>query len=206
MNPTETSSTQNPAVPPPATEGDTVDNSLGNMARGAATKTRRAAGKAADQTREKVSQVAEDRKTAAADKISGYSDRLRHAAHTAEEEEDPNIAHFTNQAADRLEAAANYVREADFSRLREDAAGVAHRHPALFMGSMLAAGLVLGNLAKASVQGLRDERDGDEQDDTIFEATENDLAANDGTRSGGGATDAIAESFDAPPNRPEAQS
>ncbi len=126
-------------------------------------KIRRTAGQAADRAKQKVAQVADEQKDAAADKIGGYGSRLRDTARSAEAE-DPNIAHFANEAADRLESVANYVRDADITRLKEDAVVAARRHPALFMGGMLVAGLVIGNLVKASVQSLNENETDDGED------------------------------------------
>jgi len=126
-------------------------------------KVKGAVASATSQAKDKVAEFADEGKTAAADKVAGYSDRLREAARSAEQDEDSNIAHFADRAADRLEQAADYVRDADFNRLREDATQVARRHPALFMGGMLVAGVVLGNLAKASFQSLGEDDGGFEE-------------------------------------------
>jgi hypothetical protein len=166
-------------------------NRLGdNESGGTAAKAKRAAGRAVDQAKEKVSQAADTGKEAAAGKIGGYSDRLRETARSAEQE-DPNIAHFANSAADRLQEVADYVRTADLSRIRQDADNIARRNPALFMGGMFAAGLVLGNLAKASVQTLREDT-GDEDGPDGRYSEDNEEAA--GEVLGG-----VSDSFDAEP-------
>jgi hypothetical protein len=183
MNPIESSSTESLNSPPnkprldagsgrPAGAGETIKQ-----------KVRRTASPAIDQTKEKVSAAANRGKEAIADRLSGYGEHLRNTARSAEEE-DPNIAHFAHTAADRLERVADYVREADFGRLREDAADVARRHPSLFMGGMFLAGVVMGNLAKASVQTLRedahDEFDGpDDHQPQEYDATAGGYATDD---------------------------
>lgn len=118
-----------------------------------ANKAKRAAGNVVSQAREKVSDVADSQKDAAARSIGGYSSALHESA-AAMEQQDPNIAHFTHRAAEGLERVAAYVRDSDVNRLRQDAETFARRRPALFMGGMLIAGLVLGNLVKASAQSL----------------------------------------------------
>jgi hypothetical protein len=117
-------------------------------------KVREATATTAGKAKAKVAEIAGEGKSAAANRVAGYSDRLREAARSAEAAEDPNVAHFAAQAADRLEKVADYVRDADFARMREDATQTARRHPALFLGGMFVAGIVLGNLAKASLQSL----------------------------------------------------
>jgi hypothetical protein len=128
--------------------------------REAINKGRRTAKVALSEAKDTVGRVVLDQKGMAADRVGNYSSAVRESAR-ALEQDDPNVAHFANQAADRIEAVADYIRDSDFSRLRQDAEGVARRHPALFMGGMLLAGLVLGNMAKASGQDLRN-KDGDE--------------------------------------------
>lgn len=125
-------------------------------------KGRQAARGALSDAKERVGRVVLDQKGMAADRVGGYSSAVRETARSLEQE-DPNVAHFARQAADRIESVADYLRESDFNRIRQDAEGVARRHPALFMGGMILAGLVLGNLAKASGQELR-HRNGSEGD------------------------------------------
>jgi len=197
MNPTDTYSSQEPSTPTDVTARiGRGDNDMPGAAAGTVQKARRAAGKAFDQAKEKVSSVAGERKDAAAAKLGGYTDRLRATAEE-NEQEDPNIAHFATMAADRMQGVTDYVRNADFSRIRQDAADLAHRHPALFMGGMLIAGLVLGNLAKASVQTLREE--GNDFNDGADDHFSEEFGA---ASSGMGG---VSDSFDAEPRNPEPQ-
>jgi len=166
MNQTDTfSSTQQGNSPSSSATGQAGGGEAsGTGFRDAADKARQAAGKVATQAKDKVAEVAEEQKGAAADKLGSYSSRLRDTARTAEEQQDPNIAYFADKAADRLESVADYVRTADLSRIKQDAEGIARRNPALFLGGMLVAGLVIGNLAKASVQSLRENEQDDGED------------------------------------------
>jgi len=115
----------------------------------AAQQLRTAASDTASQAREKAQQFASDRQQTAAQRISGYSSAIHDSAKSLEAE-DPNIAYFTHGAADRLEKVAEYVRSCDLAKLRDDAETVARKHPALFFGGVFVAGLVLGNVLKAS--------------------------------------------------------
>src|SRR4051812_13947961 len=102
MNQTDTFSTQQENASPTSAggPGGEEDSSVSGL-RSTAEKARRAAGKMADQAKDKVAQVASEQKDAAADKLGSYSSRLRDTARTAEEEEDQNIAYFADRAADR---------------------------------------------------------------------------------------------------------
>jgi hypothetical protein len=126
------------------------------------------ASNAAARTREEASRMAEEKKSSTADRLNSYSDAIHESARSLEEK-DPNLAYFAHRAADRLHGAADYVRQRDFGELRRDAEDVARRHPLVFFGGLFAAGLLVGNLLKAS----RRREDGDSN----FEAREDDSTA-----------------------------
>lgn len=123
-------------------------------ARDTAAKIKSVAGETAARARQEVGRMAQDKKETAANRVGGYGSALHNTAKSLEEQ-DPNIAWFAHQAADRLEGVANYVRSRDFAGLRTDAEGVARRHPAAFFGGLFVAGLVLGNVLKASQRKAR---------------------------------------------------
>lgn len=91
------------------------------------------------------------RKDAAADRIGGLGHSLDDTARTLEEK-DPNIAWFAHRAAEKVQRVADYLRERDFASLREDCNAVARRHPAAFFGGLFVAGLVAGNMLKATAR------------------------------------------------------
>ena len=115
----------------------------------AASHLKSAASETATRARDEVQRFATEKKETAAGRIGGYSSAMHESAR-AFEEQDPNIAWFTHRAADKLQSVADYVRTRDYSGLRMDCEGLARRHPAAFFGGMFVAGLVLGNLLKAS--------------------------------------------------------
>ncbi len=106
------------------------------------------------QARERVSRLAQEQKGSAAEHIGHYGAAIRDSA-KAMEADDPNVAYFANRAADRIERIADYVRDTDFEGLRHDAEEIARRHPVLFMGGMVLAGLALGQLTRATAAGAR---------------------------------------------------
>lgn len=101
--------------------------------------------------KQQAGETAEQKKREAADRLHGYSSAIHESAQ-AFENEDPNIAHFTHQAADKLQGVADYVRDSDFRSLKTDAENLARRHPVAFFGGLFIGGLVIGNLLKASGQ------------------------------------------------------
>jgi hypothetical protein len=123
---------------------------IAQTARDTAAKVKSAASDTVTKARSEASRVATEKKETAANRIGGYSEAIRDTARSIEEKGDPNIAWFTNQAADKLQGVADYMRNSDFACLRGDCEGIARRHPAVFFGGMFFAGLLLGNMMKAS--------------------------------------------------------
>ena len=110
------------------------------------------ASEAASRVRDQASGMVDERRTQVADRIGTYGTAVHRSAE-ALEQDDPNIAWLTHQAADRIDRVADYVRNRDFQQLKHDAEDVARRHPAAFFGGMFVAGLVVGNLLKATQRG-----------------------------------------------------
>ncbi len=109
----------------------------------------RTARETADEVKEQAAALASQRKSGLADQIDEFSSEADKRAESWEER-DPNIAWATHQVADRLKRASEYVRERDLAEIKKDAAELARRHPALFFGGLFLAGVVVGNLLKAS--------------------------------------------------------
>jgi hypothetical protein len=99
--------------------------------------------------KEEAGRLASEKKTETAERIGNYGAAI-HSSAKSLEEKDPNIAWLTHRAAERLESVADYVRNRDFGALRSDAEDFARRHPVAFFGGLFLAGLVLGNVLKAS--------------------------------------------------------
>ncbi len=150
MNPTNLSPTQTPAE---SASSSSTKASLTATARDAAGQIKTTAAQTAARARDEAQRLAAEKKSTAAERIEGYSSAMHESA-KAFEEQDPNIAWFTHRAADRLHGVADYVRNRDFNDLRHDAEDIARRHPAVFFGGLFVAGLLLGNILKAS--GRRD--------------------------------------------------
>lgn len=99
-----------------------------------------------------AARAAHTSKDAAANRIDGLGHSIDDTAR-ALEGKDPNIAWFAHRAAERVQRVADYIRERDFASLREDCNDLARRHPAAFFGGLFVAGLVVGNMLKATARG-----------------------------------------------------
>jgi hypothetical protein len=139
---------------------------IAQTARETASKVKSAASNTAARATEEAERVASEKKETAANRIGEYSSAIHDSARSLEEK-DPNIAWFTHRAADKLQGVADYMRNRGFPELRHDVEGIARRHPAAFFGGMFVAGLILGNVVKASRRNLDDGSDlgvgGDEE-------------------------------------------
>jgi hypothetical protein len=124
-------------------------HTVAEKARETATHVKSAASDATARAKDKLQQIAAERKEQTARRLGNYGSAIHESARSLEDQ-DPNIAWFTHRCADQIDQVAHYVRTHDFDALRRDAEDVARRHPAAFFGGMFLAGLVLGNLAKAS--------------------------------------------------------
>lgn len=123
--------------------------SIARGARNATQQIKSAASETASRARSEAERMMTDKRDEAANRIGRYSSAIHESARSLENE-DPNIAWFTHQAADRLDRVAEYVRSCNYSSVCHDVEDVARRHPALFFGGMFALGLVAGNMMKAS--------------------------------------------------------
>lgn len=136
---------------------------ISQAARDTAAKVKSATSDTAARARDQAEQIATEKKDAAASRIGEYGEAIHESARSLEEK-DPNIAWFTHRAADKLQHVAEYMRNSDWACLRGDCEGIARRHPAAFFGGMFLAGLVIGNVIKASQRRGRDSADEGQRD------------------------------------------
>lgn len=147
---------------------------ISQTAREAATKVKTAASDAASRAREEAERLAMEKREAAASRVGGYSNALHDSARSLEEK-DPNIAYFAHQAADKIQGLADYIRNRDFAALRNDCADFSRRHPAMFFGGLFVAGLLVGNMMKATARPRSEEDGSFDYDETDWRAQASNL-------------------------------
>ena len=101
------------------------------------------------EAKQTAASLADKQRANVAEQIGSASNAIHRSAQNLEGE-DPNIGWLTHRVADRLNGVADYIRGRDLMQLKDDAENMARRHPALFLGGLFVAGLVIGNLAKAT--------------------------------------------------------
>jgi uncharacterized phage infection (PIP) family protein YhgE len=136
-----------------------IDQTISNAARDAASSIKSSATKTAAQVKDQAADLAQRGKDQTADKLDTYGQAVHETADGLEQE-DPNLAWLSHQAADRLQKVSDFVRNRSFGELRKDAESLARRHPAAFFSGLFVAGLVAGTLIKASASAEAQESNG----------------------------------------------
>jgi len=126
---------------------------------------------AINRAKERGRSVADEQKNHLGERIHGYSSAVRRSAQQLREDQDPNIAHYAEAIADKIDQAADYVQSRDPGMILRDVENVARRRPEMFFGGMFLAGLVLARFLKASNQ--RDDDYGSESDEDYWVEDEN---------------------------------
>jgi hypothetical protein len=102
------------------------------------------------QVRDQGNTMISDQKSRAADSLSGVGSAIRRAAETLEQEQDPNLARYSNSLADTIEDCASYLRDSDPRTLVRDAGEFTRRRPEWVLGGAFIAGMALVRFLKAS--------------------------------------------------------
>ena len=118
------------------------------------------------QAKERTRTMADEQKNQLGERIHGYGSSIRRAAYKLREEKDPNIAHYAEIVADRIDQAGDYFQSRDPGMILRDVESAARRRPEIFFGGMFLAGLVLARFLKASNE--RDYAYGNESDEDYW--------------------------------------
>lgn len=88
-------------------------------------------------------------KSRATDQLDRIAENVRQSTRRLREEQHGAVAAVLERGADELERLTASLRDRDIDDFMRDLEGFARRQPALFLGSSLAAGLLLARFAKA---------------------------------------------------------
>ncbi len=125
-------------------------------AREAGEQVRERASEAVAQAREQGQAMFDDQKARLAHKVSDVGAALRQAADRLHEEEDHNLAQYSEMIADRVEGVADYLEHQDLGQLVDQASQLARRRPEVVLGGMFVAGMALGRFLKSSSPSRRE--------------------------------------------------
>lgn len=121
----------------------------GDVARQTAEDVGRQASDAAKAARDQAEKLAEQGKTAGADRMEGVARAARSAADDLEQQS-PEAARYVRQAADKIEKVSSSVRGRSIDEIFDMVNDFAHRQPAAVFGGAVLAGFALTRFAKSS--------------------------------------------------------
>jgi hypothetical protein len=156
---TQASSTRSKSPPdkggPPAEEGTTPSQGIGEQAAQAArdlkNKASHAAKELVSQAGAKLRTSAQEQKAAGADRVSGIADAIRRTADGLEGEL-PQAAQYVRRAASELQNVSDAVRRRDVTEVVRGVQDFARRQPTAFLGAAVIAGFVAVRFLKTSSQ------------------------------------------------------
>lgn len=99
-----------------------------------------------------------ERKNRVAQELHAYSDAARRAASRLEDESDTHLAHYLQEAANRVESFGTHLRERNLGELVDEVEQMARRRPEVFFGAMFVVGLAAARFVKASKRRRTGER------------------------------------------------
>jgi gas vesicle protein len=106
----------------------------------------------ANQAKSQVGQLVTRQKDQAAERLQTLAEALREAGLKLAEREPDGFGRYADRAAQQVERLSDYVRRRDLNTVVEDLEGLARRHPDLFLGGALIAGVLLARFLKASAE------------------------------------------------------
>lgn len=144
-----TSSTADLSANAPTSSGlEGAKEELKDLANQAREQTIRAAG----QTKSQVARLIDRQKSEVADRLRSVADVLREAGHKLEERETEGYGRYAERAAAQVERVSDYLRRQDLKDFVHDVEGFARRHPDVFLGGALVAGVLVARFLKASAE------------------------------------------------------
>jgi len=112
-----------------------------------------------DATRSAAETILDDQKLRTAERVSGMAEAVRCAAQSLDRSENPAIARYADQAADRIEDFSGLIRERQWSEIVTDTEDLARHQPTLFILGAAAIGFLAGRLLAVPTDRLRSQKD-----------------------------------------------
>jgi len=112
-----------------------------------------------DAARSAAETILEDQKQRTAERVSGMAEAVRCAAQSLDRSENPAIARYADQAADRIEDFSRLIRERQWSEIVADTEDLARRQPTLFALGAAAIGFLAGRLLAVPTDRRRSKKD-----------------------------------------------
>jgi len=118
---------------------------------------RKAGAETARRAKEQGEAFLGQQKHTVAETMHHCGDALREASRRLRDNQDQNLASFTDTIADRIERTSGYLESKQIDEIRNDVENFARRQPHAFYGGMFVAGLALSRFFKASQAKAQEE-------------------------------------------------
>lgn len=102
------------------------------------------------QVQTRAKDITEERKSQAAGEVAKVAQAVRTTSREMRNQDQENVAHYTEIVADQIEQVSHYLDERDINHLLNDAADFARRRPEIFLGGAFMVGLALGRFLTSS--------------------------------------------------------
>jgi hypothetical protein len=96
--------------------------------------------------------MADARKTQASDNLNEIAKALRNTGQQFQHENRQHLAHYTDQAASKVEYLSQYLRNTEVEELLRSAEGLAKRQPVMVIAGAFIAGIFLARMIRSSVE------------------------------------------------------
>jgi hypothetical protein len=118
----------------------------------------------ADKLKERVSHTVDQRKEHASGSLQHIAQALHDVSRSLDQNGLSGVSQMSDRAAEQMERTADYLRRSDLDGLLRDTRDMARRHPEIFVGGALLAGILLGRFLRSSTpaEESRDLSFGDE--------------------------------------------
>jgi ElaB/YqjD/DUF883 family membrane-anchored ribosome-binding protein len=111
-----------------------------------------------DATLSAAETILDDQKQRTAERVLGMAEAVRCAAQSLDRSENPAIARYADQAAERIEDLSRLIRERQWSEIVADTEHLARRQPALVVLGATAIGFLAGRLLAAPTDRRKREK------------------------------------------------
>ncbi|MEX2491608.1 MAG: hypothetical protein WD425_07580 [Nitrospirales bacterium] len=111
----------------------------------------------AGQAQKKVKSSLEDQKSKRLGELSGLAEAVRQTSQNLREQNNDDVAHYTERAAEQMDRMVDYFDSRNVGELLDDTGMFARRHPEMFLGGAFILGLVAGRFLKSSSERKRDD-------------------------------------------------
>lgn len=143
---------ERPAGAPGQEQGDQGRQDVKQEVRFLASEAKQQTARVAGQAKSQVNQLVAKQKDQMAERLGSLAGALREAGQKLQEREAEGYGQYADRAAAQVDRVSDYLRRQDLTAFVHDLEGFARRHPDVFLGGALIAGVLLARFLKSSAE------------------------------------------------------